>query len=245
MAELTLVWEIRRNGRRGDAPSILPLCMEEDLPHGILRVSCLRDFEPQAREFFAAFGKDPFTDKALRALGERLAPYFAARGYTPEQQGALRYYIAYRAECGEPPLPLPETDAAILLSNETDLLSFRNRTSFSLPLLIRRDRAHDIPFAAAVKDGEILSICAVNDPEEDDAVELTVQTAPAARGQGYAKAVCRAACWEMQSRGYAVLYCCSRYNRPSAAIAEALGFRKLGRFYAAAGFFTNHLIRAL
>src|SRR5919198_1471674 len=85
-----------------------------------------------------------------------------------------------------------------------------------------------------LEDGEVLST-AVLKRYDERLREISVGTAPSARGRGLARSVVAAAARFVLAEGRAVLYNHALDNDASARVAEAVGLHEFGRFHVIAG----------
>lgn len=86
------------------------------------------------------------------------------------------------------------------------------------------DDGEDILFAV-VEDGMLCAYAGMNDVIYDDgSVEISVETAPEHRRQGYGLACVEALVTHLVNKGITVRYKCSKLNAPSSALAEKCGF---------------------
>lgn len=89
------------------------------------------------------------------------------------------------------------------------------------------------PASLIVKNGRIAAIAAANYfvCDDDEEVELAVETIPEFRGRGYAKAVLSHMTDKMLAEGKTVTYRTSASNLPSIATALSCGFIEVGKEY--------------
>ena len=86
------------------------------------------------------------------------------------------------------------------------------------------DDGEDVLFAV-VEDGVILAYAGMNDiVYEDNSVEISVETAPYCRRNGYGYACVTALTSHLISKGISVRYKCSKENCASSALCEKCGF---------------------
>lgn len=210
-------------------PGIVPVLLT--LEGDTLRAECYEAVAPTVEAHLRAYGERVFSDRSLRALFAAVAPFIEETGYEPDAYGLSRYYESYRLDENCAPLP----DGAILPGTALltkKLSALPNRTTMDTGLLLARKA----PCAVHIEGGQVVAVCAVNDFAEGEAPEVTVETAVGFRRQGYGRSVVAALAGELRRRRYPVCYCCSRYNHPSKRLARSLGFRRVGRFYAIAGY---------
>ena len=175
-----------------------------------------------ARGFLDRFEKNPFSDEALGWLWSRIAPKQESWGYSGGKYRWRRCRIFRCRSIGALFEALPET---ILLDSAT---SYENLTTYHL------DDTLDAGClcAATFLDGRVASVAVTHDSLEDlssgDVVELGVETAPAARGRGFASSSLSLATRELLNRGMIPEYRCTKSNRASAAVALHVGYEEVG-----------------
>ena len=115
-----------------------------------------------------------------------------------------------------------------IISSNDELEILCENTGCSIEL---EDDGEDILFAV-VENGIILSYAGMNDLHYDDgSVEISVETAPDKRRQGYGIACVAALTSHLLVKGKTVRYKCSLFNKPSSALAEKCGFSLEGKRY--------------
>ena len=89
------------------------------------------------------------------------------------------------------------------------------------------------PASLIIKDGHIAAISAANYfiEDDEDEVELAVETLPEHRGKGYAKAVLCDMAHKVLKMGKIPTYRASCYNTASIATALGCGFSEIGKEY--------------
>ena len=90
------------------------------------------------------------------------------------------------------------------------------------------------PVVAVVKDAQILSAATTHfslSQSKGGVAEIMVETAPAARGCGYAASCVASLARELLARGFSVLYRSRAQNAASLAVAKKSGFRQVAQFY--------------
>lgn len=209
------------------SPVFIPLLVNEI--EGDTEIEAYSGIEAIAEDFHARFLGRYFSKDAIDWLDEKLRPYVENLGYLRECTGKYRWYIRY--ELTDPsalPLDKIRPDSRLLTDGDYDV-----QVSFSLIEQMEKD----LPAYVTLIGDKIVSIATVNehDPEQN-LLEITVETAPDYRGQGYGLSNTVALAKELTDRGYRVAYAVSRYNRPSQKIAKKAGFTQAGRFYAYAAY---------
>ena len=175
-----------------------------------------------ARGFLSRFEKDPFSDEALAWLWSHIAPKQAEWGYCGGKYRWRRCRI-FRCQSTDKLSPvLPET----VLLGETD--RFENLTTYHI------DESIDAGClcAATVSDGRIASVAVTHDGldglEAGEVIELGVETAPSARGRGYAVSSLSLATQKLIALGLVPEYRCTKSNRASAKVALRAGYEEVG-----------------
>lgn len=216
----------------GSSPAVVPFYMKEELTDGefVLDVEVYEGARKIAEEFLEKYKGAYFKDEALLYIYERISAYMEALGYYPESGAIKRYYTSFEMRekspllCGvrDDSIFIDELDEGIKSSLTFDISELREKGLFAF---------------VTVKDGRAVSIATVNEHSEDARMlEITTETAPAYRKNGYALSNVRALAAYLIDNGYSVAYCTSRYNRGSIKIAKKCGFTPAGRFYAVAGY---------
>lgn len=180
---------------------------------------------PEIASFIEKNQGELFEDETLLTLNEIVSPYLIEKGYVREKQGTLRWYHSF---AGYDKRKI-NTD---LVQNTTKKLSpkhIKNETTFDLDEL----REFKLPAYVTVIDKTVVSIATVNPYSKGQRMlEITSETAPNYRKNGYAASNVAALASYLLRHGYKVAYCCSRYNRGSVKIARKVGLTHEGRFYA-------------
>lgn len=169
-----------------------------------------------------------FSAEAFSALDAMLRPYLSGWGY----RGAVfpsRYGVSLLLD------DATRVRGACILSGTvrmTDALrGMKNLTSMKTADCITRGAF------AHIVNGEIVCVASVNrvsDPER--CAEIGVECAPGHRRHGYASS-CAAALTQMLCReGKVALYRHYHTNEASAAVARAVGFQPVGRFFSYTSF---------
>jgi RimJ/RimL family protein N-acetyltransferase len=200
---------------------LIPFSMEK-MADGELAVSAIPRVARIVREFLGRYSDEPFSDRALAWLWERIEPFEAEWGYRGGRYRWRRCRIFRLPEQTALPLPLPGTRELV----PSD--AARNKTTYSII-----DSLEAGAYMAGVLDGGfVVSVAVTHDSiaeaEPGDVLELGVETVPSARGRGYAASCLSLAASELLSRGLIPEYRSVRSNRASARVAERVGFRQVG-----------------
>lgn len=191
-------------------------------------ITVYEPFRETAEAFVHAFGQDPFSDEAIRFLKEKLTGPMRAYGFTPSKSidHRIRLFTMTSPEEINAAAILPGTE---IVSGADDLSKLCNLTTHRLEM--DPEDPDDISAIALVGDA-IAAYATENDVIfGEPQIEISVECAPAYRGQGLA-ASCTAALSEaLLRRGYAVSYKCRHTNSASARVAEKAGFRETGMQY--------------
>lgn len=203
-------------------PAIVPFLIQEQDEE--IYIEAYSGLEEVAKQYELRFENEYFSDVALRWLNDNIQSYLEENGYYREERGVMRWYHAY------------------LLSDKDDVnvsLIRKDTTHVTEPiksLTLIKPNEHlelSMPVFATVIDGVAVSVATLN-PHSDDqnCLEITAETAVKYRKRGFGASNAAALSKYLLENGYSVAYCCSRYNRASQKIAERIGFKKDGRFYA-------------
>ncbi|MBE6639555.1 MAG: GNAT family N-acetyltransferase [Ruminococcaceae bacterium] len=180
---------------------------------------------PEVSDFIYEKRDVLFEDETLKELNDLVSPYLFKKGYVREKQGTLRWYHSFAG------YDKRKIDLSLVQSS-TKKLSPRhknNETSFDLDEL----REYNLPAFVTVIDKTVVSIATVNPYSEGQRMlEITAETAPQYRKNGYAASNVAALASYLLRNRHTVAYCCSRYNRASIKIARSVGLVHEGKFYA-------------
>lgn len=179
--------------------------------------------EKEARAFLEKYDEEPTSDEALSFLFAQLAPHMARWGY---QDDRFRDRWGYILRADASSVIPPASPLAVRLTEADEK---GNETTYDLEATCKAGcLAYGIKAA-----GRVVSLAVTHEPPADCAgiVEVGVETAPAARGNGYATACLAALTHDLLASGYAVEYRCQRYNEASLRVALGAGFRHVGKYY--------------
>ncbi|MBR5514629.1 MAG: GNAT family N-acetyltransferase [Clostridia bacterium] len=170
-----------------------------------------------AKEYQKKYSKNPFSPEALNFLYSNIKPY----GYKSYEEDK-EYYLVYAMD-----------DISCLNDSDiqaTDIYSasyVTDETEFEADVIKEKGE----PASVIVENGRIVSIAAANYfiEEDDDEVELAVETLPEYRGKGYAKAVLCDMIKKVFAMGKYPTYRVSCFNKASVKTVESCGFRQIGK----------------
>lgn len=208
-------WENERELIEEEASMLVPILIQEE--DGAYRIEAYEGVRAIVEAFAERFQGHFFSKRAIDWLDSQIGPWVNALGYYRESVGLYRWYEVYEKQSvgGQ---PLDETERWSGEECESELLL---------------DLSPDYPAYVVKKEGRIISAARTNEFDPcDSCPELTVETAPAWRGKGYASSNITALANELLADFPSVSYVCSRYNRASQKTALKAGFVKTGRFYA-------------
>lgn len=151
--------------------------------------------------------KDPTSDSSLALIWEMSADYLRSIGYTDDRFRTRR-------------------DIIFIKNKPTDSYFPECDVSGCCSLLLNKIEP---PYAASIIDRKIVS--AATAKKVNGIYELTVETAPAYRGNGYAKRNVCALSDRLIREGERVRYLCSDNNIASVSVALGSGFEKSGVKY--------------
>lgn len=218
-----LILEDEREILESGSGVLIPLLIDQS--DGDTEIEAYQGIEQIATDFHARFLGRYFTPAAIDWLDQRLRPYVEGLGYLRECTGKYRWY--HRYELTDPaalPLERIRPDSVPLTEGDYDV-----RVSFSLIEQMEKS----LPAYVTLIGDRIVSIATVNEHDPDQKLlEITVETAPGYRGQGFGLSNTVALAAKLTQMGYRAVYVASRYNRPSQKIARRAGFVQTGRIYA-------------
>lgn len=207
-------------------PAIVPLVFSEF--KNKIEAECYFGVYDVVRAFLSEERNNLFSRESLAELNARLIPYLEKEGYARDG-GIYRFYRSFVMWSKK---QLDETvirPDSLILSEKTAARVKKNRTDFDLSELL----SQGCEACMSVKRGELLSIACVNVHSEGQRLlEAAVYTLPEARGKGYGSSNVALLCRTLLQKKKGVVYCCSCRNRPSIALAKAVGFKEESRFYA-------------
>lgn len=182
-----------------------------------LNIDVYEEFLSVAREYERNYIGRYFSDEALSFLAANIE----IEGYV-RYDDATDHYLVFstnRSVGYENELVCDIENAEFTVDN----------TEFEAEVI----REQGEPASLIVKDGKVASIAAANYfvCDDDDEVELAVETLPEYRGKGYAKAVLCHMTDKMLALGKTVTYRTSAFNAPSIATALSCGFVEIGKEY--------------
>jgi len=203
-------------------PAIVPFLIQEQ--NGEIYIEAYAGIEDLARQYELRFENEYFSDTALKWLNENIQGYLEENGYYREERGVMRWYHAYILnDVSELNTDLIRQDSVLLSEPIRSLTLIKPSEHLELSM----------PVFATVIDGVAVSVATLNPHSEDQScLEITAETAVDYRKRGFGASNAAALSKYLLENGYSVAYCCSRYNRASKKIAERIGFKRDGRFYA-------------
>ncbi len=181
-----------------------------------LNIDVYKEYLPIAETYVEKYEGRYFSDEALLFLSDNIKP----EGYIRED-APTDYYIVF---CTDKKLSV-DIDVVDIGSAvyETD------ETEFEADII----RAQGQPASLIIRNGRIAAIAAANyfiDDDEDE-VELAVETLCDFRGMGYGKGVLSDMVNKVIGMGKIPTYRASRFNTASIATAESCGFKEIGKEY--------------
>lgn len=201
----------------------LEVFVGEDGNVSVLTYSCCKEL---AEKYLELFRDNVFSSKAIEWVNEKFGCIMRDLGYehySHEGELMLEYIITDESQLKYQ----SDITPTIITSNEV-LEKLCENTGCSIEL---EDDGEDLLFA--VTDNEIiLSYAGINDLHyEDGSVEISVETAPDRRREGFGIACVSALTRYLLSKNKTVRYKCSIFNKASSALAEKCGFSLEGKRY--------------
>lgn len=169
------------------------------------------------------YADDLFSPDAVAFLKDGCADFCAAFGYRADRHSAVVGYNFLSGDAvntGFTPCERIRREG-----------KYENKTTFDLAACLAAERV----MFAVVRDGAIVSLavtCEAPSARADAGgmMEISVETAPAYRGNGYATASVAALADWLSARGFTTLYKCRAENEKSARVAARAGLTQSGRF---------------
>ncbi len=183
-----------------------------------IRVTAVPRISRTVRGFLKKYGDTPLSDAAQRDLRSRLEESADALAPYRLTKHSFCHANIYRAK--EPPAPSPLARALHAEDEE------RNGTSYDIRATIEAGR-----LAYGVEaEGRIVAIAVSHaaPSEAEGLLEVGVETIPAYRGRGFARAAVASLSAQIISLGLTPEYRARQGNRASCAVARAAGFTKCG-----------------
>lgn len=184
-----------------------------------VNIDVYEEFLDAAKEFEATFKDDYFSDAALLFLTKKICP----KGYV-RYDDLYRYYLVYAME------DISELcDSDIPVQDIYDAEYVKDETEFEADVI----KENGQPASVIVKNGAIASISAANYfiEDDEDEVELAVETIRRYRGRGYGKAVLCDMVKKVFMMGKYPTYRVSCFNEASIRTVESCGFKPVGKEY--------------
>ena len=181
-----------------------------------LNIDVYEELLPLARKYTERFEGRYFSDEALNFLNENID----IEGYV-RYDDALEYYIVF------------EGSDAVRSDTETVDIEKAEYTYDENEFEADVIKDEGQPASLIIKEGRIAAISAANYfiEDDDEEVELAVETLPEFRGKGYAKAVLCDMARKVIEMGKLPTYRASCFNKASIATALSCGFTEIGKEY--------------
>ena len=187
-----------------------------------LSVTAIPRISRTVRSFLVRFEDDPFSDEALAWLWSRIEPKQEEWGYRGGKYRWRRCRIFRCTEKDRLSPTLPETRLLRSVEGLSNLTTYRLAETLDAGCLC----------AATCIDGKVLSVAVTHEDvgqlTAGDVIELGVETAPSARGKGYALSSLSLATGALLDRGLLPEYRSAKSNRASAAVALRAGYEEVG-----------------
>ena len=181
-----------------------------------LNIDVYEEYVSVAKEYCEKFKGRYFCEEALLFLDKNVD----VDGYV-RYDDPLEYYVVFEG-CKAPECKTETVDIenAEYTADETE---------FEADVI----RENNQPASLIIKNGRIAAIAAANYfiEDDDDEVELAVETLPEFRGKGYARAVLCDMVRKVLDMSKIPTYRASCFNRASIATAQSCGFCEIGKEY--------------
>ena len=194
---------------------------------GDLAVTAHPRFAQLAGEVAAALASRTDFSAVCDRLDTQLSTELLTMGYQIDRKSTLRGYILTDAKLSETPLKTA-------FSSPVDAQTVDNYQNLTTIPIKRKILEGALAYGYA-ENRELLALAVTHSAVTGREVEVTVETAPAHRRRGLARACLFGLTRELQMRGVRVIYRCREGNVASLATARSLGFVTHGRFYHSIG----------
>lgn len=193
---------------------IIPISVS--LINNELNIDVYPEFLSVAKEYAQKYKGRYFSEDALSFLDKNIA----ADGYI-RYDDPLEYYIVFEGSNAK------TTDIDVLDIENADYAL--DETEFEADVIKEEGQ----PASVIVRDGRIAAISAANYfiEDDEDEVELAVETLPDYRGIGYGSAVLCHMAHKVIGMGKLPTYRASCFNKASVATALSCGFVEIGKEY--------------
>ncbi len=193
---------------------IIPISVS--LLNNELNIQVYEEFLSVAEEYEKRYANRYFSKEAFRFLDRNIN----ADGYLRYDDPSEFYYVFEGSNASVSEIETVDIENAEYTVDETE---------FEADVI----RQEGQPASLIIKDGRIAAISAANYFIEDDEeeVELAVETLPEFRGNGYAKAVLSNMAQKVIKMGKIPTYRASCFNKASIATALSCGFSEIGKEY--------------
>ena len=214
---------------------------------GSLTVECERGLVETAQEYERRFEDVPFSVEARRFVAEAVEAETRGSGFSLDRSDLALDTVMLVYE-GKP----EALDRFMLKSTkllpESRIADCENLTVFEsdeLPATAadgiseetagngdsRMNDGTELPIAAVIRDGKLVSLAATNGAPAEGTAEISVDTAEGYRRHGYGRSCVAALTRELLRRGLGVRYVSFGSNDPSLALALGLGFTEESRCF--------------
>ncbi len=155
-----------------------------------------------------------FSKEAHNFLRKNIRPFMDSIGFLDNRQSRKISLVMSRCES-----VIPASRQAIRLTD----ISMYSKNLTTAPIRDLIELGHIV--CVVVIDSNIVSVAYTDLAPEGKAVEVGVETAPAYRGQGYAKDALKKLICELNDIEVEPIYVCSKSNTASVKLSKSLGFK--------------------
>ncbi len=198
---------------------IIPFCVTLEADN--ISIDVYDEYYDLALRYEKEFFEDYFSESALGFIHENISKNL--KGYT-RYDDAFEYYHVMKIKDKN---RIPDT--SVKVTDIKDALYVRDDTEFEVDVI----KENEQPASLIVVDQSIAAVAAANYfiEEDDNEVELAVETLPNFRGQGYAKAVLCDMAKKVFDMEKIPVYRVSCFNDASIKTALSSGFEFVGKEY--------------
>lgn len=184
-----------------------------------LQIDVYKEFYDIAKEYEERFGNDPFSPEAIAFLNSNIE----VEGYIRYDEDN-EYYLVYIMDDIS-----MLNDSDIVVTDIYDAEYETDETEFEADVI----KENKEPASVIIENSRIAAIAAANYfiEDDEDEVELAVETLEEFRGRGYGKAVLCDMIKKVFNMGKYPTYRVSCFNVASVKTVESCGFRCVGKEY--------------
>lgn len=184
-----------------------------------MQITTYSCFGKIAEEFKRLFENDPFSNRALNWIDQKIHSDMKMFGYE-HCYDDIHMMMEYNLTDLDQLNKFTDDDIRFI-NNDIELYEYDASLIEGISI--------DNEAAVIIKDGKLVSVSCINDVSfDDDSVEIFVETDEEYRNRGFGAATVSAIAENYLKNGITVRYKCAKANKASISLAEKCGFEKTG-----------------